>query len=143
MEGGFKDIDVRVFAPDRTVLFKEIKGKEDSFQFVASHSGPYKLCFGNKMSTIAEKEVNFNMYVGNSLEKQNAVREEHLAPLGHVITALAEGIRNVESSTFYIKRRQELSYLTNMSTDRRIFWFSMLETVSLIVMGAFQIFFIR
>merc|ERR1712130_68493 len=138
-----KDIDITILAPDMSILFKDTKATEDSFQFVASHSGPYRLCFGNKMSTISSKEIDFNVYVGNSLEKKNVVKTEHLTPLEHVIVALRDGMRTVEDRADYIIHRQERSYSTNESTDIRVFWFSVLETTSLLVVGAFQIFYIR
>jgi hypothetical protein len=141
--GGFLDIDVRVYGPDGKVVYEQERQTDGSFQFVATAAGEYRLCFGNTMSTVTGKTVSFHLYVGNALAQHHAAKKEHLNPLENSILKLSEHLHAVRDAQEYAKVRERTCRNTTESTNERVMWWSILETISLFAVGAFQIYQLR
>ncbi|VVC92524.1 transmembrane emp24 domain-containing protein 3 [Leptidea sinapis] len=62
--GGQYDVDVKVEAPNKQILYQQQKMQYDSFQFTAQHTGVYKVCFSNEFSTFSHKLVYMELNVG-------------------------------------------------------------------------------
>jgi hypothetical protein len=141
--GGSLDIDVRIYGPDGRIVFEDETMQEDSFSFIATISGSYKLCFSNAESTISSKMVSFNLHVGNALAHVNAAKEEHLSPLEGSVIELSGAISGVLDEARYLVQRERFARNTNESTNARIMWWSVFEMIILISLSAWKIFYIR
>lgn len=67
MQGGLLDIDAAVYGPANEVHFSAQRQKTGSFNLLAPSAGLYRLCFSNRMSTMAEKSVAFSLHLGDEL----------------------------------------------------------------------------
>jgi len=141
--GGFLDIDIKVFGPDNKIIYEADREKEGSFQFIATQSGEHRLCFGNQMSTVTGKTVSFHLYVGNALAQHHAAKKEHLTPLEGSILKLSENLHQVRDSQEYIKVRERACRSTSESTNERVMWWSIVESLALVMMAVFQIYWLR
>ncbi|KAK2714211.1 hypothetical protein QYM36_008693, partial [Artemia franciscana] len=72
-EGGFLDIDVKIYSPDGNLIYEGDRESNGKFAFAADKEGVYRYCFSNKMSTMTPKIVMFSMDVG---EKPADAKEE-------------------------------------------------------------------
>lgn len=68
-EGGFLDIDVRIYDPNQQIVHKGDRETSGKYTFAAYTPGVYTYCFSNKMSTMTPKVVMFNMEIGEAVEK--------------------------------------------------------------------------
>lgn len=64
-EGGFLDIDVKIYSPDGKTIHEGERESNGRYTFPASMDGVYTYCFSNKMSTMTPKIVMFSMDVGD------------------------------------------------------------------------------
>ncbi|GAB5368770.1 hypothetical protein AAMO2058_001348500 [Amorphochlora amoebiformis] len=142
-QGGNLDIDLRVFDASGKTLYENLGSGDDSFAFVANQEGRYRICFSNAMSTLTSKTVSFNIFVGTSLVDHEIAKKEHLDPLENSILLLGESLHFVVNEQHYLITRERMSRETNSSTNSRVFWWSMFETLALFGVGFFQIFHLR
>ncbi|XP_042881047.1 transmembrane emp24 domain-containing protein 2-like isoform X7 [Penaeus japonicus] len=68
-EGGFLDIDIKIYSPDGKIIHEGERESNGRYTFPASMDGVYTYCFSNKMSTMTPKIVMFSMDVGVAEEK--------------------------------------------------------------------------
>jgi len=79
--GGHYDVDVAIEAPNKQVIYKEIKKQYDTFQWVPDGTGEYSICFSNEFSTFSHKLIYLDLQVGD---------DAPLPGLGEHATALTQ-----------------------------------------------------
>lgn len=149
------------------------KERQGDFVFTAKEVGEYRFCFDNDMSTFAEKIVDFEIAVCQSLpplplrkkphkkppppnpnpQVENEVRAElpskkGTSPEQH--SALEESIYKISGllSTIsrnqkYFRTRENRNFSTVKSTESRIFNFSVVESGLMVCMAGLQVFIVR
>ncbi|KIM29619.1 hypothetical protein M408DRAFT_328836 [Serendipita vermifera MAFF 305830] len=136
--GGHLDIDFWLSDPMNMALAKHYKQSTGTASITAKKDGRYEYCFSNVMSTIADKVVSFNvhgvMYVSE---------DEHMAPVEREIRALAQGLQAVQDEQEYIVVREKVHRNTAESTNERIMWWSVFQTLLLIVVCAWQVYYLK
>lgn len=120
LEGGGRDIDIKVSDPFGKTVFEMSQKELERFQFFAQHSGTYHVCFSNKFSVLTGKTVKFNLYVGATLQKKDAAKSKHFSPLETNVLKLAQGIRDVSDWTSHMKSRERVHHQTVESTNFRV-----------------------
>ncbi|XP_053986249.1 transmembrane emp24 domain-containing protein 7-like [Hylaeus anthracinus] len=103
--GGQYDVDVTLEAPNKEVIYRQIKTQFDSHQFTASVTGAYKACFSNEFSTFSHKLVYMDFRVGDQLP---------LAGLGDHVTVMTQ----MESSAE--KVHKNLNNILDYQTHHRL-----------------------
>jgi len=141
--GGFLDINVRIYNPDGSIVFENDREMEGALTFVTQKDGVYKFCFDNNMSTVTSKEVSFDIHVGRALTAHGVAKKEHFTPLENSVLILSEGLKNVLNEQKYYTTRERACRDTNESTNSRVLWFNIFETVVLVGMGLWQVMYIR
>jgi hypothetical protein len=81
--GGQYDVDVTIEAPNKEIIYKEVKKQYDTFTWVPSVSGVFSFCFSNEFSTFSHKLIYLDLQVGE---------EAPLPGLGEHATALTQVI---------------------------------------------------
>ncbi|KAJ3444581.1 hypothetical protein M0813_25160 [Anaeramoeba flamelloides] len=142
ISGGGMDINPEILGPDGVVVYKREKEQEGKFTFLTRTAGEYRFCFGNEMSTVTTKQVNFNFQIGHGSDSGIA-KKEHLTPLENGVLELQEQLRGILSEQRYLKAREHIHRNTTESTNSRVLWWSFLQTLLLIAMGVAQIFYIK
>jgi len=101
-------------------------------------TGLYEVCFSNKDTSFAEKVVALSLHTGDELF-QDIARQEHITPLETEITQLTDGVAKIEDEQQYMWARERQTAETNASTNARVLWFSVAETVVIVGLGVWQI----
>ncbi|PVG03479.1 supernatant protein factor, C-terminal domain-containing protein [Serendipita vermifera] len=136
--GGHMDIDFWIRDPANAGLVKQYKQSTGTASITAKKDGRYEYCFSNVMSTIADKIVSFNvhgiMYVAD---------DENMAPIEKEIRALAQGLQAVKDEQEYIVVRERVHRNTAESTNERVMWWSVCQSLLLFVVCAWQVYYLK
>lgn len=103
--GGHYDVDMAVEGPNKQELYKAIKKQFDRFEFTASLSGVYTVCFSNEFSTFSHKLVYFDFQVGD---------EKPLPGMGEHMTAMTKMEKGSE------KIHENLNTIIDYQTHHRL-----------------------
>ncbi|KAJ7904244.1 emp24/gp25L/p24 family/GOLD-domain-containing protein [Mycena olivaceomarginata] len=127
--GGHLDIDFWLSDPDNRLLGKQIRQSTGTLSITAEKDGRYEYCFSNQMSAIADKIVSFNVhgiiYVGEDADV--------VAPIEREIRSLASGLQSVKDEQEYYRQ----------STNSRVKWWSVLQSVVLFLVVGWQIYYLK
>lgn len=152
--GGSFDINVAIKGPDDIVEYKEAKEKQGEFSFSVSKAGEYEFCLSNDMSTFAEKVVEFEVVVDNTRGKNGAntdnsdeiiqaslpdVKIKDADKIEAYITKIETRASNMLGRLKYYKMRNNRNQSTVKSTERRIFWFSLIDLILMVSMAGLQV----
>jgi len=136
--GGHMDVDFWLTDPEGLALSKHVKQSTGTASITAKKDGKHEYCFSNQMSSIADKTVSFNVhgviYVGD---------DDTVAPIEREIRALANDLKAVKDEQEYILVREQKHRNTAESTNSRVKWWSVLQTVVLIVVVAWQVYYLK
>ncbi|TGO24390.1 hypothetical protein BPAE_0104g00210 [Botrytis paeoniae] len=145
--GGSFDVDYEVVGPNERVIMKEEKERQGDFVFTATEVGEYRFCFNNQMSTFAEKFVDFEIAVENepraSIPSKQGTTPEQTSALEESIFKLSGQLSTITRNQKYFRTRENRNFSTVRSTERRIFNFSVIESLMMMCMAALQVFIVR
>ncbi|KAK2589345.1 hypothetical protein KPH14_007890 [Odynerus spinipes] len=97
--GGQYDVDVTLEAPNKEIIYKQVKTQFDSHPFVPTMSGVYKVCFSNEFSTFSHKLVYMDFQVGNELPLPGL--GEHVTVMTQMESSAQEVHKNLNSILDY------------------------------------------
>ncbi|PSS23307.1 hypothetical protein M430DRAFT_136103 [Amorphotheca resinae ATCC 22711] len=145
--GGSFDIDYEVVGPQDKVILDGQKERQGDFVFTAGETGEYRFCFNNEMSTFAEKFVDFEIAVENeqraSLPAKQGTSPEQTSALEESIFKLSGQLSTITRNQKYFRTRENRNFSTVRSTERRIFNFSVIESLMMVCMAGLQVFIVR
>lgn len=138
--GGQYDVDVTLEAPNKEIIYKQIKTQFDSHQFTAPMTGAYQACFSNEFSTFSHKLVYMDFRVGDQLP---------LAGLGEHVTVMTQ----MESSAQEVHKHLNsiLDYQTHHrlreaqgrkraeDLNERVLIWSVMETLIILIISVGQV----
>ncbi|KAI4498722.1 hypothetical protein M0802_006189 [Mischocyttarus mexicanus] len=142
--GGQYDVDVTLEAPNKEIIYKQIKTQFDSHLFVPNISGIYKVCFSNEFSTFSHKLVYMDFQVGN---------EVPLPGLGEQVTVMTqmessaqvvhENLNSIIDYQTHHRLREAQGRKRAEDLNERVLWWSVMETVAIIVISIGQVFILK
>jgi hypothetical protein len=138
-EGGHLDIDFWLTDPEGGILTKHVKHSTGSTSVTAEMDGRYEYCFSNQMSTMADKEVSFNVHGIIYISEDDDI----VAPVEREIRSLAIGLLSVKDEQEYIVVREKRHRDTAESTNDRVKWWSVLQTAVLFSVVAWQVYYLK
>ncbi|KAF9577997.1 hypothetical protein BGW38_006461 [Lunasporangiospora selenospora] len=160
--GGSFDIDVEVTDPKGVQLLALERERQGDYIFTANNVGEHSFCFSNDMSTFVEKQIDFEILLEKGLgsdrplpteaddqplglhaEDRTGQTETSINSLDDTVARLSGSLYRADRMQDHFKTRQSRNYDTVISTETRIFWFSIAESVLIIGMAALQVFAVR
>lgn len=107
-------------------------------------NGMHSICFSNKMSSISKKDISVDINVGKTENYSDLIDSSQLlTPLGNQIMELSSSLVSIHSEQKYMKMREQRHKLTNESTSRSVMWWSVTETLLLVGVSFFQLYYLR
>lgn len=154
VRGGLLDIKVKIFDPQQnTVLDKmaffnrnddALNEQEGRISFQAGVSGTYKLCFDNTMSRWTAKVVSFFVMHDQPKDPHGDVAKlEHLGPMVDSVIKIADQLDVIENAQHHMRVREQSARDSIEQTHSRVHWVSLIDSLLLIGMTAFQLYYIR
>lgn len=141
--GGYYDVDMTLYDPRQSVLYQGVKKQFDTHQWTASMSGQYTFCFSNEFSTFSHKLIYFEFIAG----EEDPLPQGPNPPAATAMTkfeAAAENIHENLNSIFDALTHYRLSEAKGRKRaedlNSRVFWWSAMETVAVVLIGAIQVY---
>nr|XP_018916533.1 PREDICTED: transmembrane emp24 domain-containing protein 2 [Bemisia tabaci] len=142
-EGGFLDIDIKIIGPDGKIIHQAERESSGKLTFSAHMPGTYTYCFSNQMSTMTPKVVMFNIEIGEP-HKEVAAGEKGEA------NKMEEMVNDLKNSLLSVKKEQEMALVRdrihraiNESTNSRVGYWSIFESLVLVVMTVGQVYYLK
>jgi len=142
LDGGLLDIEVRVFQGETRIYTKlYFEGREDGkYSFVTSADGPVGFCFNNEMSRFTVKTCTFSL---ENMKGPEQVKKSDLTSFEQAIQRVERGFDVIEQEQRYYRVREHAHRNTAESTNTRVYVWSLVESVILLLMSICQIWYLR
>ncbi|CAG8621420.1 12670_t:CDS:2 [Funneliformis caledonium] len=145
--GGSFDIDYLVTDPRNKMILSGERERQGDYVFTANLVGEYSFCFANDMSTFAEKLVDFEISIENEpraeLPPSKGIQPEHTSSMEESCLRLGSRLSAISRTQKYFRTRENRNFSTVKSTENRIFWFALLESMLIVGMAAIQVFVVK
>jgi len=142
--GGQYDVDVQVEAPNRQVIYKEIKKQYDTFPFSPEYDGVYSFCFSNEFSTFSHKLVYMDLQVGDEPSLPGV--GEHVTAMTQMETSsqsIHENLNTVVDYQTHHRLRESQGRKRAEDLNERVQLWSILETLTVVVISVGQVLVLR
>jgi p24 family protein beta-1 len=154
LRGGLLDIDLRINSPQGVSLFSALQFESSVREFVANEGGDHEICWNNDMSRWTAKVVQFEATVFdpngqriatalNAAEEAPAATKDALNPMEDSVRRLSDSLDSIQRDQKYLLVRETRHRDTAESTNSRIVWYSLMESVILLSISLGQVFYLR
>ncbi|OMH83459.1 putative membrane protein [Zancudomyces culisetae] len=142
-EGGNFDVDYTIKSPtDKIAALGQAKRQED-IVFTANEVGEYKFCFSNVMSTVADKLVTFDISVEDEARDPDLSSRIVKPQLDFGASKMFGDLHNIERLQLYFRARESRNFDTVRSTEQRVLWYALLESLCVVVVAIVQVYAIQ
>ncbi|XP_033217237.1 transmembrane emp24 domain-containing protein 7-like [Belonocnema kinseyi] len=142
--GGQYDVDVTLEAPNKEIIYRQVKTQFDSHTFVASMSGVYKACFSNEFSTFSHKLVYMEFQVGDEPSLPGV--GEHVTVMTQMESSAQEIHKNLNSIMEYQthhRLREAQGRKRAEDLNERVLWWSLQETLAVLIISIGQVYILK
>lgn len=133
---------VEVKDPDDKVILSRVYSDEGKITFTSHTPGEHVICmYSNSTSWFSGSQlrVHLDIQVGDqAIDYANVAQKEKLSELQLRIRQLLDQVETISKEQNYQRYREERFRQTSESTNQRVLWWSMAQTVVLVVMGFWQ-----
>lgn len=147
--GGAFDVDYTIKNPRNEIIVSENKERQGDFVLTGDDVGEYGFCFFNKMSTYAEKVIDFEIKYDNAEDAKKYQAQlpdqPQNKPIAHVelmentANQIDQKLDGLMRTLQYYKTRNNRNQATVRSTESRIYYFSIFEVALMVGMAILQI----
>lgn len=138
--GSNKDIDFSVLNPQQIVIYEKKSVKEAIFSLPVTKQGIYSFILKNT-KMIATHTVTLAYHSGNSTN--SVLKNEHLTPIEQDLLWVEKAVKDFQVDSQFAQLRQETHYSTVAGANKNVFWFSLLESLGVILVTVWQIYYIK
>jgi len=142
--GGSFDIDYEIKDPNDKVILDGQSERYGDFVLTANTVGEYSFCFENDMSTLTDKLVDFDIMVESEPRREAPAKagqlQEQTDELQESIYRLNSLLMNIKRTQKYFHTRENRGFSIVRSTQNRLFWYAVFETLAVIAMAVLQVY---
>ncbi|KAI7906569.1 emp24/gp25L/p24 family/GOLD-domain-containing protein [Cokeromyces recurvatus] len=148
-QGGSFDVDFDILAPNGDSVLKGEEEKQGDYVFTANYFGEYSFCFSNEKSTWAEKLIDFEILLENeqrpefTITNNGQVEPVKITEMEESLMRISGSVTNILRTQKYFRTRENRNAATVASTEDRIFWFALLESLAIVTMACLQVYIIK
>ncbi|KAI0067534.1 hypothetical protein BV25DRAFT_1905311 [Artomyces pyxidatus] len=145
--GGSFDVDFEVKDPTEKVLLDGLRERQGDYVLTANTPGEYAFCFENDMSTLTEKLIDFDIMVESEPRREPPAKpgqiNEHTSELEESVFRLSGMLANIKRTQKYFHTRENRGFSIVKSTQNRLFWYAVFETLGVIGMAIVQVYILQ
>lgn len=126
-----------------TVVYKEERKSQVSHAFTSTTSGPHWVCVTN-VDSYRDLAIMLSLKSGVAAKDYSQIaKKDHLEPTQVTIRRIEDLLHEYRSNLFYQRRREERMHQTLDATADRAFLLALFNSVIIVGVGIFQVFFFR
>ncbi|XP_060075172.1 transmembrane emp24 domain-containing protein 7-like isoform X2 [Ylistrum balloti] len=145
--GGQYDVDMELTAPNKQVLYKDVKKQYDSFTWTPDQKGIYQFCFSNEFSTFSHKVVYFDLQIGDEkpLFDADSGSKHHTAMTLMETSSVSvhENLKVVLDFQTHHRLREAQGRVYAEDLNERVFYWSIGESLIVLIIGIGQVLVLR
>ncbi|KAJ1943000.1 hypothetical protein FBU59_003035 [Linderina macrospora] len=141
--GGNFDIDFEVEGPNNRAIYSGEAERQGDFTFTATQAGEYAFCFKNGLATFADKLVEFDISVEDEARPDDITKRIGRDEVANSIVSIASELQQITKFMKYFRTRENRNFATVASTESRVWWFSALESLCVVVVAVIQVYAIQ
>jgi hypothetical protein len=149
--GGLLDIDLRILGPQNEPISSGMQFESSTVDFTVRNQGPHQFCWNNEMARWTAKVVQFDVYVdgkpsslvGKEKMKAEPVTPGALSPLEMAVNRISDALNQIQKDQHFLRVRETAHRDTAESTNTRVLWYSVLESIVLIGISLGQVYYLR
>ncbi|KIJ94326.1 hypothetical protein K443DRAFT_683884 [Laccaria amethystina LaAM-08-1] len=142
--GGAFDIDFDIKDPNHKVILDGERERQGDYVLTANTVGEYSFCFENDMSTLTDKLVDFDIMVESEPRREAPGKlgqiSEHTSALEESVFRLNGLLMNIKRMQKYHHTQENRGFSIVKSTQNRLFWYAVIESLGVIGMAVFQVY---
>ncbi|GMM33062.1 Emp24 protein [Saccharomycopsis crataegensis] len=131
--------DFWILNPSGQVVKREDRVSHGDFSTIAKTSGKFQYCFSNEGSSIATKDVSFNIHGVIYID----VNDPNSNSLEASVKRLSQLTNEVKDQQNYIIIRERTHRNTAESTNSRVKWWSVFQLIVVGVNSVFQVYYLK
>ncbi|XP_021360863.1 transmembrane emp24 domain-containing protein 7-like isoform X2 [Mizuhopecten yessoensis] len=145
--GGQYDVDMELTAPNKQVLYKDVKKQYDSFTWTPDQKGIYQFCFSNEFSTFSHKVVYFDLQIGDEkpLFDADSGSKHHTAMTLMETSSVSvhENLKVILDYQTHHRLREAQGRVYAEDLNERVFYWSIGESLIVLIIGIGQVLVLR
>jgi protein ERP2 len=142
--GGSFDVDFEIRDPNEKVVLDGQRERQGDYVLTANVVGEYAFCFENDMSTLTEKLVDFDIMVESEPRREAPAKagqiSEHTSALEESVFRLNSLLIGIKRMQNYFHTRENRGFSIVKSTQNRLFWYAILESLAIVTMAVTQVY---
>jgi len=133
---------VEIRDPEDKIILSKVYSSEGRFSFTSHTPGEHVICLYSNSSrwfSGGQLRVHLDIQVGeHAVDYQNIAQKEKLSELQLRVRQLLDQVEQITKEQNYQRYREERFRQTSESTNSRVLWWSLGQTVILLSMGFWQ-----
>jgi len=133
---------VEVRDPDDKIILSKVYSSEGKVTFTSHSPGEHVICLysnSTKWFSGTQLRVHLDIQVGeHAIDYANVAQKEKLTELQLRVRQLLDQVEQITKEQNYQRYREERFRQTSESTNQRVLWWALAQTVILLAMGAWQ-----
>jgi len=142
--GGLLDIDLKILAPGNVQIYAGLHFESAQYEFIAAFAGDYSICFSNEMARWTAKVIQFRVVKDNVQPKDGKpLTTDVLTPMQTSLLAISNSLDVIQVDQTHLRIREQVHRDTAESTNTRVYFYSLIESILLLIISIGQVFYLR